>query len=104
MYRNIFIHPSVDGLVGRFHFVVPVNHAAVNSAVHVSFLIMVFSGYMPSSGIAKRNKFESVLLRWMNLEPVTQSEVSQKEKKVLYINAYMESRKMVLINPFAGRD
>ena len=40
----------------------------------------------------------------MNLEPVTQSEVSQKEKKVLYINAYMESRKMVLINPFAGRD
>ena len=28
----------------------------------------------------KRNKFESVLVRWMNLEPVIQSEVSQKEK------------------------
>ena len=28
----------------------------------------------------KRNEFESVELRWMNLEPVTQSEVSQKEK------------------------
>ena len=28
----------------------------------------------------KKNKFESVLVRWMNLEPVTQSEVSQKEK------------------------
>ena len=28
----------------------------------------------------KRSKFESVELRWMNLEPVTQSEVSQKEK------------------------
>ena len=28
----------------------------------------------------KRNAFESVLMRWMNLEPVTQSEVSQKEK------------------------
>ena len=28
----------------------------------------------------KRNKFESVELMWMNLEPVTQSEVSQKEK------------------------
>ena len=26
----------------------------------------------------KRNKLESVLLRWMNLEPVIQSEVSQK--------------------------
>ena len=28
----------------------------------------------------KRNAFESVLMRWMNLEPITQSEVSQKEK------------------------
>ena len=27
-----------------------------------------------------RNKFESVVVRWMNLEPVIQSEVSQKEK------------------------
>ena len=28
----------------------------------------------------KRNESESVELRWMNLEPVIQSEVSQKEK------------------------
>ena len=28
----------------------------------------------------KRNAFESVLMRWMNLEPITQSEVCQKEK------------------------
>ena len=28
----------------------------------------------------KRNVFESVLMRWMNLEPIIQSEVSQKEK------------------------
>ena len=28
----------------------------------------------------KRNAFESVLVRWMNLEPIIQSEVSQKEK------------------------
>ena len=28
----------------------------------------------------KGNTFESVLLRWMNLEPIIQSEVSQKEK------------------------
>ena len=26
------------------------------------------------------NAFESVLIRWMNLEPITQTEVSQKEK------------------------
>ena len=28
----------------------------------------------------KRNAFESVIMRWMNLELITQSEVSQKEK------------------------
>ena len=28
----------------------------------------------------KRNKFESALVRWMNLEPVIQSKVSQKKK------------------------
>ena len=28
----------------------------------------------------KRSTFESVLMRWMNLEPTIQGEVSQKEK------------------------
>ena len=30
----------------------------------------------------KKNEFESVVVRWMNLEPVIQSEVSQKEKNI----------------------
>ena len=29
---------------------------------------------------SKKNTFESVLMRWMKLEPIIQSEVSQKEK------------------------
>ena len=28
----------------------------------------------------KKNAFESVLVRWMNIEPITQSEVNQNEK------------------------
>ena len=28
----------------------------------------------------KKNSFESILMRWMKLEPITQSEVSQKDK------------------------
>ena len=28
----------------------------------------------------KRNTFESVLMRWMNLKPIIQSEASQKDK------------------------
>ena len=33
----------------------------------------------------KRNAFESVLMRWMSLEPIIQSEVSQKEKGEYHI-------------------
>ena len=33
----------------------------------------------------KSNTFESVLMRWMNLEPIIQSEVSQKEKDKYHI-------------------
>ena len=33
----------------------------------------------------KRNAFESVLMRWMNLEPIIQSEVSHKEKDKYHI-------------------
>ena len=37
----------------------------------------------------KSNTFESVLMRWMNLQPILHSEVSQKVKKISYANAYM---------------
>ena len=37
----------------------------------------------------KKNTFESVLMRWMKLEPIIQSEVSQKEKQLQYTNAYI---------------
>ena len=33
----------------------------------------------------KRNAFASVLMRWRNLEPIIQSEVSQKEKNKCHI-------------------
>ena len=51
--------------------------------------------------VIKRNTFESGLMRWINLEPITQSKVSQKEKNKYHI--YMESRKMVQMNVFAGQ-
>ena len=35
----------------------------------------------------RKTEFESVLVRWMNLEPVIQSEV-KSQKRVSYINAY----------------
>ena len=32
----------------------------------------------------KKNTFESVLMRWMKLEPIKQSEVSQKNTNTVY--------------------
>ena len=51
----------------------------------------------------KRNTFESVLMRWMKLEPIVQSEVSQKEKDKHHVLMHIESRKMVPKNLFAGQ-
>ena len=52
MCHIFFIHSSVDGHLGCFHVLAIVNSAAMNIVIHDSFWIMVFSGYMPSSGIA----------------------------------------------------
>ena len=35
---------------------------------------------MEYSSAIKKNTFESILMRWMKLEPIIQSEVSQEEK------------------------
>ena len=52
----------------------------------------------------KRNAFESVVVRGMNVEPIIHSEVSQKEKNK-YINAYTwDLEKIVLMNLFAGQE
>ena len=46
----------------------------------------------------KKNTFESVLMRWMKLEPIIQSEVSQKEKhQYCVLTQNTEFRKMVMI-------
>ena len=52
MHHNFFIHSSVDGHLGYFHVLAIVNSASVNNGIHVSFSILVSSGYMPRSGIA----------------------------------------------------
>ena len=52
MYHNFFIHSSVDGHLGCFHVLAIVNSASVNNRIHVSFSILVSSGYMTRSGIA----------------------------------------------------
>ena len=52
MYYNFFIHSSVDEHLGCFHVLAIVNNAAMNNGIHVSFSVLVSSGYMLRSGVA----------------------------------------------------
>ena len=54
MYHTFFIYISVYGHLGCFHVLAIVNSVAINTGVHLSFSIMVCSGYTPSHGIAGR--------------------------------------------------
>ena len=46
----------------------------------VSIWVMVMGYTMEYYSAIKKNTFDTVLMRWMKLEPIIQSEVSQKEK------------------------
>ena len=65
-------------------------------------MIHIHSGILLSY---KRNTFESVLTRQMNLKPVIQTEVSQevKDKCCILMHIYMEFRKTVLIILHSGQ-
>ena len=49
----------------------------------------------------KGNTFESVLKRWMNLEPIILSEASQKEKDKYHILTHIYGIQMVPMNLFS---
>ena len=52
MYHNFLIHSSVDGHLGCFYVLAMVNSAATSNGIHMSFSVLVSSGYMPRSGIS----------------------------------------------------
>ena len=67
-----FIHSPIDGHLGCFHVLAIVNTVAMTIGVHVSFLIMVFSGYLPRSGIARLDN-SSIFSFIMNVPSVFHS-------------------------------
>ena len=48
----------------------------INRGMDKEGVVHIYNGILA----IKKNAFKSVLMRWMNLEPIIQSEVSPKEK------------------------
>ena len=55
--------PSADECIGKLWYIYTMEYYSIFN----------------SNGI-KKNSFESVIMRWVKLEPIIQSEVSQKDK------------------------
>ena len=53
VYHIFFIHSSVNRHLGCFHVLAIVNSATVNIVIHVSFSVLISSGYMPRGVIAR---------------------------------------------------
>ena len=88
MYHIFFIHLSVSGHLGCFHILPIVNSATMNIGVYVSFSIMIFSRYMPSSGFA--GSYGRFILRFLrNLHTILHNDCislhsHQQRRRVLF--------------------
>ena len=76
--------PAVAGSLFLPGDLVPRPSTSAPASPSASTLALCFSNRvytMEYYSVIKKNTFESVLMRWMKLEPIIQSEVSQKEKR-----------------------
>ena len=78
----------------------------MRSPASLSLRVLIYMWYLFAAeyySAIKRNTFEPVELRWTNLEPVLQSEVSQKEKTIMLMHIY-GIWKIGADKPVAGRN
>ena len=73
MYHSFLIHSSADGHLGFFHVLAIVNRPAMNGGVHVSFSIMVSSGYMPSSSSGTVEYYSGFIISFLKDSPYSSS-------------------------------
>ena len=59
-----------------------------NESTGQSTRVSALASFLPKNSAIKRNAFESVLMRWMNLDPIIHSKVSQKDKYRILMYIY----------------
>ena len=88
IFPNQFAPAGLDGICTMIQDITGISIGYLALAANIPLLMIAWfkldRDYVAKS-IIKRNTFESVLMRWMNLEPIIQSEVSQKEKDKYHI-------------------
>ena len=88
MYHCFLIHSPADEHLGSYHVL----------AIRKQWYIYTMEYY----SAIKKNTFESFLMRWIKLEPIIQSEVSQKEKYQYSILMHIYGiKKIVMITLYA---
>ena len=102
---HFFMHSSVDGYLGCFYVLDIINSATVNTGVHVSFTIVVCSGFMHSSGIILSFVVQSLshvhsATPWTvaHLAPLS-STISHSLLKLMSIESFMLSNHLILCHP-----
>ena len=73
--------PSEDKCIRKLWYIYTIEYYSAFKKQTLPSHLRICNIYtMEYYSAVKKNSFESVLMRWMKLEPIIQSEVSQKEK------------------------
>ena len=87
-HHIFFIHSSVDGHLGYFHILAPINNAAMNTELQVHVSVLVFFRYIPRSAIVGSYCSSTCsILRNLHTVTVPSKSHCQMTRTSIYLNS-----------------